>query len=61
MRWLRRIKHEREQLERVEAALVEEHAREKRVDAVMARIEESRRRNHFGESIEIAMGKRRHA
>ncbi|OQQ28689.1 hypothetical protein A4U94_01185 [Prescottella equi] len=61
MRWLRRIKHEREQLERVEAALVEEHAREKRVDAVMTRIEESRRRNHFGESIEIAMGRRRHA
>ncbi|MBM4489668.1 hypothetical protein GS876_23510 [Rhodococcus hoagii] len=61
MRWLRRIKHEREQLERVEAALVDERTREKRVDAVMTRIEESRRRNHFGESIEIAMGKRRHA
>ncbi|AVP67305.1 hypothetical protein GS894_02875 [Rhodococcus hoagii] len=61
MRWLRRIKHEREQLERVEAALVDECTREKRVDAVMTRIEESRRRNHFGESIEIAMGKRRHA
>ncbi|NKV10947.1 hypothetical protein GS909_07180 [Rhodococcus hoagii] len=61
MRWLRRIKHEREQLERVEAALVDERTREKRVDAVMSRIEESRRRNHFGESIEIAMGKRRHA
>ncbi|NKW16927.1 hypothetical protein GTA26_04640 [Rhodococcus hoagii] len=61
MRWLRRIKHEREQLERVEIALEEEQVREKRVDAVMTRIEESRRRNHFGESIEIAMGKRRHA
>ncbi|MBM4633004.1 hypothetical protein GS482_21380 [Rhodococcus hoagii] len=61
MRWLRRIKHEREQLERVEAALVEERTREKRIDAVMSRIEESRRRNHFGESIEIAMGRRRHA
>lgn len=61
MRWLRRIKHEREQLERVEAALVDERTREKRVDAVMTRIEESCRRNHFGESIEIAMGKRRHA
>lgn len=61
MRWLRRIKHEREQLERVEIALEEEQEREKRVDAVMSRIEESRRRNHFGESIEIAMGKRRHA
>ncbi|MBM4512234.1 hypothetical protein GS445_02130 [Rhodococcus hoagii] len=61
MRWLRRIKHEREQIERVEIALEEEQVREKRVDAVMTRIEESRRRNHFGESIEIAMGKRRHA
>lgn len=61
MRWLRRIRHEREQLERVEIALEEEQEREKRVDAVMSRIEESRRRNHFGESIEIAMGKRRHA
>ncbi|MBM4492581.1 hypothetical protein GS436_02790 [Rhodococcus hoagii] len=61
MRWLRRIKHEREQIERVEIALEEEQVREKRVDAVMSRIEESRRRNHFGESIEIAMGRRRHA
>lgn len=61
MRWLRRIKHEREQLERVEVALEEEQAREKRVEAVMSRIEESRRRNHFGESIEIAMGKRGYA
>ncbi|NKU38788.1 hypothetical protein GS901_06020, partial [Rhodococcus hoagii] len=47
MRWLRRIKHEREQIERVEIALEEEQVREKRVDAVMTRIEESRRRNHF--------------
>ena len=55
------MKQQREQLEQAESRLGEESVRERRVDAVVSRLEESRRRNHFGESIEIAMGKRRHA
>lgn len=61
MRWGRKVKQQREQLEQAESRLGEESVRERRVDAVVSRLEESRRRNHFGESIEIAMGKRRHA
>lgn len=61
MRWRRKIKQHRERLDAVEEALVEETKRERRVDAVASRIETSRARNHFGEAIEAAMGKRRHA
>lgn len=61
MRWGRKVKQQRERLKAVEAALAEETERERRVDAVASRIETSRHRNHFGEAIETAMGKRRHA
>lgn len=61
MRWGRKVKQQRALLEDVEAALRDEQAREQRVEAVASRHEMSRRRNHFGEAIEIAMGKRRHA
>ncbi|MGV9744579.1 DUF7620 family protein [Rhodococcus zopfii] len=61
MRWGRKVKQQREHLRHAEAALEHEVERERRVDAVVSRHEMSRRRNHFGESIEIAMGKRRHA
>lgn len=61
MRWGRKVKQQREHLERTEVALEREADRERRVDAVASRIDRSRARNHFGEAIEIAMGKRRHA
>lgn len=61
MRWGRKVKQQRALLEDVEVALQEEQARERRVEAVVSRHDKSRRHNHFGESIEFAMGKRRHA
>lgn len=61
MWWGRKVEQQRALLEGVEAALRDEQERERRVEAVVSRHENSRRRNHFGEAIEVAFGRRRHA
>lgn len=61
MRWLGHKRFRRDQLEQVHKKLEQETERDRRVAEVTARLERARQRNNFGESIEIAMGRRRNA
>ncbi|WP_420877406.1 DUF7620 family protein [Rhodococcus aetherivorans] len=54
-----KLRRERQQLEHADIALAQEAERERRVNDVVARIEEAHRRNHFGEAIERAMSRKR--
>lgn len=62
MRWLSiggRRRQAMQHLARAAQELENESEREEYVDRLVERIEEAQRRNHFGESIERAMGRKK--
>lgn len=61
MLWFQRKQQDKRDLARIEKEHEETIARGRYVDQLADRLEDARRRNHFGEKIDRALAMRRHA